>query len=237
MFPRRSRRVAGRESGPHGREQPRVSPTSRPATRIADLVRVLISIPRSRNAMSAGSALAEALERREDALGDLVDLTHTVHLDEQVAVAVDAISGSVCSAYTSWRRRMTSSVSSGDPRTGRAAAAAARAPRSTVSTTTASSSWPVNLTCRRAPRPAARVRGSRRAEAGLRVGLVDAGCAPRSVTSSGRTPPCPCSPGPSDPAGCPRRRWSGRSGRDRGDAEVLGDVLRLGALPAPGARR
>src|SRR3954463_14480205 len=79
------------------RSSSRVSPTSSPATRILRIWSgVLISTPRSRKPMAPGlrdSALPNAVERREDALGDLVDLTHAVDLDEQVAVAVDVDQG------------------------------------------------------------------------------------------------------------------------------------------------
>src|SRR3954452_1823979 len=72
------------------RSSSRVSPTSNPATRILRIWSgVLISTPRSRKPIGPGSALADILERGEDALGDLVDLTHAVDLDEQVAITVD----------------------------------------------------------------------------------------------------------------------------------------------------
>src|SRR3954452_18936777 len=89
------------------RSSSRVSPTSRPATRIFSICSgVLISTPRSRNPMASlfhahgldyPSAsltarpplrLGHGLERVEDPLGDLVDLAGAVDLDEQVAIAV-----------------------------------------------------------------------------------------------------------------------------------------------------
>jgi hypothetical protein len=47
---------------------------------------VLISTPRSRRALQLSWT---AVERLEDALGDLVDLAHAVDLEQDAAVAVD----------------------------------------------------------------------------------------------------------------------------------------------------
>src|SRR5215207_2549606 len=71
------------------RSSSRVSPTSRPATRIRSICSgVLISIPRSRNDMG-GSALRDHVEGVEDAARHVRDLTHPVDLDEDAALAVD----------------------------------------------------------------------------------------------------------------------------------------------------
>src|SRR6195952_5230760 len=72
------------------RSSSRVSPTRSPATRILAIWSgVLISTPRSRKPIASHSALVDVLEGLEDPLGDLVDLTHAVDLDEQAAVTVD----------------------------------------------------------------------------------------------------------------------------------------------------
>src|SRR5688572_17131173 len=74
------------------RSSSRVSPTSRPATRIRSICSgVLISIPRSRNAtvLRRPSALGDDVESVEDAGGHLVDLADPVDLDQDAALAVD----------------------------------------------------------------------------------------------------------------------------------------------------
>src|SRR5690349_25176497 len=65
-----------------------VSPTTRPARRIASICSGdLIWMPRSLRDMSA---LGHHVEGVEDARGDLVDLAHPVDLGQDAAVAVDA---------------------------------------------------------------------------------------------------------------------------------------------------
>src|SRR5262245_31366825 len=69
----------------------RVWPTTRPARRMPSICSgVLIWIPRSRRPKTTSpSALRDDVQGVEDALGDVVDVTHAVHLDQDLALAID----------------------------------------------------------------------------------------------------------------------------------------------------
>src|SRR4051812_5358321 len=74
------------------RSRSSVRPTTRPARRMSAICSGdLIWIPRSRrpNATSP-SALGYDVQGVEDALGDVLDVTHAVHLEQRPPLAVDA---------------------------------------------------------------------------------------------------------------------------------------------------
>src|SRR5262245_59418400 len=76
------------------RRSSRVSPTSRPATRIRSICSgVLISSERSSKPIGDPSALGYDVEGAEDPLGDFLDGSHAVDLVHDAALLVDADQG------------------------------------------------------------------------------------------------------------------------------------------------